>query len=660
MEREPFKFSDLWGRNGLLYEWAQAAGGFAAVGLTVYVIVLLTSRVAVGEDTNRRSRLLPWILSLAGLAGLLYLTAAGLYVAGRVNAPPEPPAAPSANPYERKPPRPLTQLEIYAGDVMAAAGLVSLIGFGLPFLRDLPRLRYRRIWGLAKLSLKEAVRRKVLWVFLAFLLIFLFPPKWFFPIKLEDEVRTNVSVIYWAMTPLLLLTVTLLAAFSIPTDIKTQTIHTIVTKPVERFEIVLGRILGYTILSSAVLAVLSGLSLLLIWASNPSADAQSESFKARVPVYGRLGFYNVRSRKADVKGQSVGREWEYRSYIAGGANTAERAVWSYFDGSLPGELKNKPLVPCEFAFDIFRTTKGEENKGVYVTLTFAAHKWGADPTQPDPALKQQYDDAVRDINLNAQPDDPTAAEHWKRIDAAAEKFGFYEYRSKEIADYHTFDIKVPGGLFRAALEGQPPEINVPGQPAVRAPRLLVLVKCESRTQFLGVAKNDLYLLASDGSFAWNFLKGSIGLWLRLVVVTAVAVVCSTYLSGVISFLVTIFLFIAGLFQDFVQSLAEGSSVGGGPAESLVRLVENKNLTIPLDQTATAVVANYYDIGFRFGLRVLMYILPDVDRWNWSNYVAEGFNIDGTDMILSTIVLLGYLLPWAVLGYYLMKSREIAN
>jgi len=661
LEREQLKFSDLWGTNGILYSWAQDAGGFAAVGLFIYVIVLLTAPAAVGEDTNRRSRLLPVILLLAAIAGLLYLTAAGLYVTARINAPPEPPTPPPANPYERKPPKPPTQLDIWTGHAMAVAGVVSLIGFGLPFSRDVLRLRYRRIWALAKLSLKEAVRRKVLWVFLTFLLIFLFPPKWFFPIKLEDEVRTNVSVIYWAMTPLLLLTVGLLSSFSIPNDIKTQTIHTIVTKPVERFEIVLGRVLGYSILSFAVLATLSVLSLVLIWTSNPSADAASESLKARVPVYGRLSFYNVRSKKADVKGQSVGREWEYRSYIAGGANTAERAVWSYFDDALPAELKNKPFVPCEFAFDIFRTTKGEENKGVYVTLTFVAHKWG-DPAQPDPALKQQYDDAVRDINLNAQPDDPNAAEAWKKIDAAAEKFGFYEYRSKEIADYHTFDIKVPGGIFRAALEGQPPEINIPGLPPAKMPRLAVLVKCESRTQFLGVAKNDLYLLASDGSFAWNFLKGSIGLWLRLVLVIAIAVACSTYLSGVISFLVTIFLFIAGQsqVQEFVQELAEGRSPGGGPAESLVRLAENKNLTIPLDQTATAVVADYFDVMYRWVFRRLLNVLPDVDLFNWSNYVAEGFNIDGTDMIMSSLILLGYLLPWGIIGYYLMKSREIAN
>jgi len=649
LEREPLRMGDF---PGQLYEWVQDAGGFAAVGLFVYVVVLLTSRVAVGEDTNRKSALLPLVLLCAGLAGLCYLAAAGLYVTDRINAPAEPPPA---NPNEKRPPKPPTELEKWTTHAIFAGGLVSLVGFGLPFFRDVSRLRARRIWALARLSLKEAVRRKVLWVFLAFLLIFLFPPKWFFPIKPEDEVRTNVSVIYWAMTPLLLLTLALLASFSIPTDIKTQTIHTIVTKPVERFEIVLGRILGFTLLATGVLGVLTALSLLLVWASNPAQDAKEESFKARVPEYGELRFLGG---SADFKGTSVGREWEYRSYIAGGPRTNERAVWIYRD-NLPAGLAGKPFVPCEFAFDIFRTTKGEENKGVYITLTFVAWPWG-DPLRPDPAVKQQFDDAVRGVNLNAQPDDVNAAEDWRRLDAAAEKFGFYEYRSKEIVDYHTFDVKVPGGLFKAALNGQPPEVNAPGQPSVRQPRLLVLVKCESRTQFLGVAKRDLYLLSSDGSFAWNFFKGAVGLWLRLVLVIAVAVACSTYLSGVISFLVTIFLFISGLFQDFVQSLAENTSVGGGPAESLVRLATNKNLTIPLEPTATTAVAENVDVVFRWFLRRLLNVLPDVDRFNWSNYVAEGFNIDGTDLLLSALVLTGYLLPWAVLGYYMMKSREIAS
>ena len=68
---------------------------------------------------------------------------------------------------------------------------------------------------------------------------------------------------------------------------------------------------------------------------------------------------------------------------------------------------------------------------------------------------------------------------------------------------------------------------------------------------------------------------------------------------------------------------------------------------------------YADIGYRWVFRRLLDIIPDVDRLNWSNYVAEGFNIDGTDLLLSTLLVLGYLLPWAVLAHYLMKSREIA-
>ena len=60
------------------------------------------------------------------------------------------------------------------------------------------------------------------------------------------------------------------------------------------------------------------------------------------------------------------------------------------------------------------------------------------------------------------------------------------------------------------------------------------------------------------------------------------------------------------------------------------------------------------------MRRLLNVIPDVDRFNWSNYVADGFNIDGSDMLLSFLLLVGYLAPWAVAAYYLMKSREIAS
>ena len=97
------------------------------------------------------------------------------------------------------------------------ASALCLAAILLPFICNIPRFSLRRIFGLAKLSFQEALRRKVVYAFAALLLIFLFA-SWFIPYKPEDQVRSYVQVVYWAMSPLFLLTSSLLAAFSIPSD----------------------------------------------------------------------------------------------------------------------------------------------------------------------------------------------------------------------------------------------------------------------------------------------------------------------------------------------------------------------------------------------------------------------------------------------------------
>src|SRR5207244_2147621 len=98
----------------------------------------------------------------------------------------------------------------------------------------------------------------------------------------------------------------------------------------------------------------------------------------------------------------------------------------------------------------------------------------------------------------------------------------------------------------------------------------------------------------ERSFAWNFVKGAAGLWSRLCIVLALAVTCSTYLSGVVSFVAAMFIFVAGFFQDYLRSLAENTSVGGGPLESLIRLVNREAATAPLDTSPTVSFAQGTD------------------------------------------------------------------
>jgi hypothetical protein len=525
--------------------------------------------------------------------------------------------------------------------VGALAGLCAIFAVALPVVVDVvTRVRGRRIWALALLSLKEARRRRVVWVFSSIALVFLFG-EWFLPYRPADQVRNYVKVFYWFMTPLFVVTASLLGAFGIPTDVKSQTIHTIVTKPVERYEIVLGRFLGYGILLTIGLAAMSVLSLLYV-ARGVSEEARQESFKARVPVFGKLDF-------SGTKGENVGREWEYRRYITGpnphaAKQPTQYAIWTL--PHLPADLARRAKddkVRFEFSFDIFRTTKGKESRGVFCTFIFAPGKMSV------PEVEAHMQERAQLLKTK-QPKDVN--------EDLINRAGFYELGGKEIFDYQTSYVDVPASLIAKVLQEQ----SGSDEPALK---VLVNVNKDaqgSQNQLVGVAQRDFYLLANEMPFWQNYLKGTLGLWFSMLLVLGLSVVLSTYLSGIISWLFAMFLFLSGYFLDYIRTLAAGRAEGGGAMESAYRLFNRSPLNAPLDQSSTLSVLMSFDEGYRRALSLVLKVIPDVNRFDLTNYVAEGFNIPwGEVLFLDTFLpLVGYLLPWAFLAFYLMKFREVAN
>jgi hypothetical protein len=452
------------------------------------------------------------------------------------------------------------------------------------------------------------------------------------------------------MTPLLLFAAVILASFSIPTDIKQQTIHTITTKPVERFEIVLGRFLGFLGLMTLVLVVMTCISLLYVLRGIDPLAAD-ESLKARVPLYGDLSFESGGPGHGSIsdKATNVGREWDYRSYISAPmpGQPTQAAVWNF--SSLPSSLADRKQVRCEFTFDVYRTTKGQENKGVGCSFAFQTWRFVR-------GSEEQYRNDREKMLKQANPPPESEID-----DELAAKYGYFVVPSREVTDYHTLFLRLPGGLFRNALEADSSKRRESG-----VPLLQVRVQCLSRTQYVGMAKADLYLRVDpEGSaekalFAWNFVKGAFGVWFRLALMIGLGVALSTWLSGVISMLVTLMLYNGGLCQEFILSVAQGKNIGGGPVEAIVRLARREvGGAQPLEESTAANVATVSDTAFRWFVRRVLDIIPDVDRFDLTKYVAEGFDIGGGSLLLTLLYLVGYLLPWAILAYYLFKWREIA-
>ncbi len=529
------------------------------------------------------------------------------------------------------------------------------------------------VWAIAKLSFKEAVRSQVLWIFLIGVLPFLFPLQWLSSgsTKSSDELRLITSVVTVVLSLLTLIPALLIASFGIPNDIKNLNIYTVVSKPVVRFEIVLGRFVGYVALMTLVMAALTGVSLVLVVNSSLSEKAKAETYTARVPFRGKMELKSIvgaeRSDQQEFTGINVGREFDYRRYITGADISPQRIIWNFND--IPAGMQHPAgdRIPVEFTFDIFKLTKGEQNKGVLVKFQLATHncplmqphKGVAEWEWENAAAKREYDKRVaefeaRGLNPTRQDLARPGTPDWEALNQLTEEFGFYEIKGKEVFDYQVMGVEIPAGLIRNAMKGDTKIKD--GNPL---PRLKVYVKCESAGQYLGAAEPDLYLLQGAMPYSFNFLKSSIGLWCRLCIIIGVAVALSTYLSGILSLLLTSLIFITGFFTEHLNDLANNRNVGGGPFQSLAQVVKAEQPTSQLTDSASTRALLLGDKGVAWVVRRVQNMIPDVDSFSWGNFVAEGFNVNGEYLALNLLVTLGYLLPWAVFAYYLMKSREVA-
>jgi len=665
LDRDPYFLSDL---PGLVQAWAIDAGGFGMIGLLVYILYALTIPAAQAESAKYRAGVTSFMLIMAVLALLVYALYLAMMFTGRGYDYTNPKFYVDPNAFTKYVPHKLS----FHGQPLALTigGLLALLGIGQPFAANMLKIRGRRLWAVAKLSFKEAIRSKLLWVFLIFLLPILFPARLYSNIKPENELRSTIAISTFFMNILLLAPALILASFGLPRDIKDQNIFTVLTKPVERFEIVFGRFLGYVGVLTIGLVLMTVVGWLFLWTAGVDEKAAEETYKARVPVRGGLKF---QSRKTDFEGTNVGREFDYRRYVAGDPSSPQRAIWTF--NSIPSGLTaGRDYVPCEFTFDIFRMTKGVENRGV--DLIIRVTTWQniqLPPTEPrdgswkweNPDKEAEYQEeakaklrklrglgATDDVNPAtvfrfAEPGSP----EWDVLNELTEKYGFYEIVGKEIFDYHPESVNIPVGIFKNASSG----FKTNDLPAVS-----IAVKCQTGGQMLGVAEGDLYLLEGERLFVESYFRAAFGLWCRLCIVVGISVVLSTYLAAVIALLGAAAQYLAGYAIDHISDMASGNSFAGGPGRALVSLIRAETATAQPDPKSSVDKAFMFGDGvFSWLVRRVANMVPDVYSYSWTGYVSEGFNVPLECMVMNLITTIGYLLPWFILSFYLMRSREVA-
>lgn len=631
----------------------------------------------------------------------------------------------------------LTSVGMLLGVALLVGFLFCLLRYGFrgvftPFIRaigraiqNLTHVSIGRIWAIARLTIKESIRRRVLLVFVLFMVVLLVAGLFLDP-GAEDPAKLYLTFVLGATTVLVLLLALFLSAFSLPTDFKNKTIYSVVTKPVRSSELVFGRIIGVGLIGTFTLLFMGlasyffvtfglrhdhiltekeDLAAVSIEAGDNADDPKRVVFRgetrlnnghkhpvtvyadgrisvgtvnghthavtaqkvgdqtrytvqieqgtlqARVPVYGELSFRAKDGLDTD-RGINVGDEWEYRSFIGGSTKLSddaneEAAVFSF--ENLKAEKFPKEVfihgLPVEMTLGVFRTHKGDIEQRVTSSLavrnpktglkvevmTFSTEEfitkslaipWTFEGT---PQLIQRQGREKDTGHFYAMPDDATLRQH---------------KADPQFTERRQFDLMK--------------DFIVDGE-------LEVWLQCIDNMQYIGVAKADLYLRAMDGNVAVNFVKGFYGIWMQMIVLTSFGVLFSTFLSGPVAMISTVGVMIAGFAKSFMIEIGLNKVLGGGPFESLYRLLIQQNMVVDLPVTfATTFIKSADKVYSAFMMLLGQAIPPLSDYAIYESAVVYGFDIPGTWLANHTVMTLSYAIPIFIVAYLILSNREVAK
>jgi hypothetical protein len=549
------------------------------------------------------------------------------------------------------------------------------------FSDDLPRFSLRRTLAVSRLSIQEAIRNRVLVVAFAVFVVLMLFAGLFLDVDNSNPARVYLSFVLTTTNYLVLLMVLFLSTFSLPADIKNRTIYTVVTKPIRASEIVLGRILGFAAIGTTMIVLMGIVSYFFVVRGlahdheivvadltdipPPSTDVPSPGKRgdtsldmyhrhtveidkegngvtnrvaghthpvtvtgegenqkitigppqdmliARAPIFGKLRILD-REGNVNNKGINVGYEWDYRGYIEGG-NSKAAAIWT-FDNITP-ERYPKGL-PLELNLRVFRSYKGNIERGVLGELIIR---------NPNPQAKIKSSGPIPFESKEFQSDRRTVPR-----ELTSEAGGS---SAKNTIDL--FDLVDNG-------------------------RVEVVVRCAEGGQYFGMAEPDVYLRPADASFELNFAKAYLSIWLQMMLVTCFGVMFSTFLSWPVAVMSTVSVVVLGFFGQFARDVATGVMEGGGPVESFIRMLTQANVQTDMEiHWLLNSIVKGIDAGLMYFMYAATYVLPDFRRFDTSRFVADGYNIYGDIVAQQLTVGFVFFIVVAIVGYFFLKTREIA-
>ena len=580
-----------------------------------------------------------------------------------------------------------------------------------------------RTWAIARLTIKESIRRRVLLIFAMFLILILMAG-WFLDTGSENPAKLYLSFVIGATTVLVLLLSLFLSAFSLPTDFKMKTIYTVVTKPVWSSELILGRIIGIGLIGTFILILMGGASYVFVTSglrhthllseredltpvsvdsADNTADALRIAFKGetqvtnghkhpvRVFADGRVVVDMVNGHTHVVTVEKRGEQTRYKVQIEQGTLQARIPIYSkklsfrngsntesgkginvgdeweyrsYISGAADGKTASEAAIFCFEGIKESSFNPETLVSGIPVEITmgvFRTHKG----------------DIEQRINGSLSVRNPKTG---LRVEIMT--FSTEEFITKTLLIPRKFN-GTPQFVQRQGRNDDGTSFVLPEDEIIEAKRsdirltqrqdfdlfndfvadgqFEIWLQCLDQGQYIGVALPDLYLRAADASVTLNFVKGYYKIWMQMVILISFGVLFSTFLSGPVAMISTVGILIAGFAKSFMIELGFNRALGGGVFESFYRLMTQQNLVADLPTSLTTQFIKAADIVYSTFLWVIGQAVPPLSNYAvYDTALVSGFDIPLHWLLNHSVMTLAYAIPLFIVAYWILSNREVAQ
>ena len=370
------------------------------------------------------------------------------------------------------------------------------------------------VWAVAKNTLAQAIRMKVA-VIIIILLVILLPLMSVIMVgdgTLLGKLQTFVSY-GLSLTGLLLCLLTItVSTFTLTNDIRQMQLHLVVTKPIKRFEILCGKLLGVVILDILLLSVFASviycLTLLIPRLSKAGADelagAGREFFTARVSLSA-----DVDEDKIDMLAKQAYEKLE----------------------------RNRQLPASMTKEQILSELRGRERTQAQAVEPGAQRVWEFEnvrPADPNETLFVRYK-----YEVSVEPPDYRVYGTWLTGDYRQIKYGMGDWdspvarieRSELIRQFHEFEVSaevVASDGYLALIFANNPYLNM-----------------------TTIIPQEVQVLLKTGSFTGNYIRAVLLILARLIFLATLGISVSTWLSFPVAVLICAVVFFVGTINGFV-------------------------------------------------------------------------------------------------------------